>query len=271
MGFLAIIIAYLLGSIPFGYIFTLLARRIDIRQYGSGNIGATNVQRLLGWRVAFLVLLLDLGKGSVAVLLARAISGETAVILAAALAVLLGHCYPIFLQFKGGKGAATGVGLLLALSTPVCAATVALAVLIIALTPTFHWDRSSVPFRCPFLLLFFNYEPLYLLFGAAMALLIIFRHRENIVRLLKECRIEAGAKSRKAGLIANENRSYRSRRLGTAQRVILANKGYPLLLGAQPCCLQKIILKRVNEDYLPGVKLPDTIRPTTDLEEGAMG
>lgn len=185
MGFLAIIIAYLLGSIPFGYIFTLLARRIDIRQYGSGNIGATNVQRLLGWRAAFLVLLLDLGKGSVAVLLARAISGETAVILAAALAVLLGHCYPIFLQFKGGKGAATGVGLLLALSAPVCAATVALAVLIIALTRYVSLGSIIGAFSVPFLLLFFNYEPLYLLFGAAMALLIIFRHRENIVRLLK--------------------------------------------------------------------------------------
>lgn len=194
MGFLAIIIAYLLGSIPFGYIFTRLAQQIDIRQHGSGNIGATNVLRLLGWRAALPVLLLDLGKGSAAVLLARAISGETIFLLAAALAVLLGHCYPVFLRFKGGKGAATGIGALLVISAPVCAAAVLLALLIIALTRYVSLGSIVGAFSVPFLLLFFNYELLFLLFGSAMALLIIFRHRENIERLLKGTESKLGQK-----------------------------------------------------------------------------
>ncbi|HOB28416.1 MAG: glycerol-3-phosphate 1-O-acyltransferase PlsY [Dethiobacteria bacterium] len=194
MGFLAIVAAYLIGSIPFGYIFTRLFKRVDIRHYGSGNIGATNVLRLLGWRAALPVFLLDLGKGSAAVLLARACSSETVVVLAAALAVLVGHCFPLFLKFKGGKGAATGIGLLIPLSGPVCASVVILAVIVIALTRYVSLGSIIGAFSVPFFLLFFGYEPLYLLFGAAMALLVIFRHRENIGRLLSGTEPKLGQK-----------------------------------------------------------------------------
>lgn len=194
MGFLAIVAAYLIGSIPFGYIFTRLFRQVDIRQYGSGNIGATNVLRLLGWRAALPVFLLDLGKGSAAVLLARACSSETAVVLAAALAVLVGHCFSLFLKFKGGKGAATGIGLLIPLSGSVCASVVLLAGIVIALTRYVSLGSIIGAFSLPLFLLFFNYEPLYLIFGAAMALLVIFRHRENIRRLLSGTESRLGQK-----------------------------------------------------------------------------
>lgn len=199
MGFLAIAAAYLIGSIPFGYILTRLFRRLDIRRYGSGNIGATNVLRLLGWKAAVPVLLLDVGKGSAAVLLARALSGETAVVLAAALAVLLGHCFPLFLKFKGGKGAATGIGLLLPLSWTVCAAAVGLAVLVIAATRYVSLGSITGAFSVPLFMLLFNYEPLYLLFGAAMALLVIFRHHENIRRLLSGTESRLGQKVQAPG------------------------------------------------------------------------
>lgn len=193
MPFLLILAAYLIGSIPFGYIFTRLFRQTDIRQHGSGNIGATNVLRLGGWQAAIPVLLLDLGKGSAAVLLARHFSSENAVVLAAALAVLLGHCFPLFLKFKGGKGAATGIGLLIPLSGKVCAAVVLLAIFVIVLTRFVSLGSITGALSLPLFMLFFD-DWLYLVFGAAMALLVIFRHRENIERLLSGTEPKFGQK-----------------------------------------------------------------------------
>ena len=199
MAFITIAAAYLIGSIPFGYILTRLFKRLDIRRYGSGNIGATNVLRLLGWKAAVPVLLLDVGKGSAVVLLARAISGETIVVLAAALAVLLGHCFPVFLKFKGGKGAATGMGLLIPLSWEVCVAAVVLAVLVIVATRYVSLGSITGAFSVPLFMLLFGYEPLYLIFGAAMALLVIFRHHENIRRLLSGTESRLGQKVQAPG------------------------------------------------------------------------
>ena len=194
MAFLAIAAAYLLGSIPFGYLFARLVGRLDIRSHGSGNIGATNVLRLLGWSAALPVLLLDLAKGSAAVLLARHLGCSSAVVLAAALAVLLGHCYPLFLRFKGGKGAATGIGLLIPISGKVCLAVVLLAVVVIALTRYVSLGSLVGAFSLPFFLLFFGYDSLQMFLGALMALLIIFRHRENISRLLSGTEARFGQK-----------------------------------------------------------------------------
>lgn len=199
MGLLAIVFAYLIGSIPFGYLFSRLFSRLDIRRHGSGNIGATNVLRLLGWQAALPVLLLDVGKGSAAVLLARALSDNTVVVLSAALAVLLGHCFPLFLKFKGGKGAATGIGLLIPLAGNVCAAAIALAVLLIALTRYVSLGSIIGALSVPLFLLIFNYDPPYLVFGAAMALLVIFRHHENIRRLLSGTESKLGQKAKPSG------------------------------------------------------------------------
>ncbi len=199
MGYMAVGAAYLIGSIPFGYILTKLFRQVDIRRYGSGNIGATNVLRLLGWRAALPVFLLDAAKGAAAVLLARLCSEETIFALAAALAVLIGHCFPLFLKFKGGKGAATGIGLLIPLSGAVCASAVLLAVIAIALTRYVSLGSIIGAFAVPLLFLLFSYEPLYIIFGVAMALLVILRHRDNIKRLLNGTESKFGQKISPAG------------------------------------------------------------------------
>ena len=117
--------AYLLGSIPFGVVITRALGLGDVRKIGSGNIGATNVLRTGNKGAAAATLLLDAGKGAVAVLIARAIAGEDAAQLAA-LASFLGHLFPVWLGFKGGKGVATFLGTMLALAWPVgllCCAT----------------------------------------------------------------------------------------------------------------------------------------------------
>ncbi|MGB0478882.1 MAG: glycerol-3-phosphate acyltransferase, partial [Parvibaculales bacterium] len=106
-------LGYLLGSIPFGLLFTRLAGKGDIREIGSGNIGATNVLRTGHKLAAFLNLVLDAGKGAIAVLVARALFGDLAAQVAGG-AAFLGHCYPVFIGFKGGKGVATFLGTLLA-------------------------------------------------------------------------------------------------------------------------------------------------------------
>ena len=109
--------AYLLGSVPFGLVMARLFNLGDLRSIGSGNIGATNVLRTGHKLAAFLTLILDAGKGAIAVLVARALFGDLAAQVAGG-AAFLGHCYPVFIGFKGGKGVATFLGTLLALAWP---------------------------------------------------------------------------------------------------------------------------------------------------------
>ena len=113
------VLAYLLGSIPFGLVITRVMGLGDLRQIGSGNIGATNVLRTGNKRAALATLVLDGAKGAVAVLIARVVTGHEDVAQVAGLASFLGHLYPAWLRFKGGKGVATFLGVLLALNWPV--------------------------------------------------------------------------------------------------------------------------------------------------------
>src|SRR5215211_1919585 len=110
------IVAYLLGSIPFGYLVVRKKIGADIRQTGSGGTGATNVSRRAGKAAGVLTLLLDAAKGSIAMLIAKAVSGDDWVIAVAAIATLVGHIFPVWLSFRGGKGVATGVGIFLVLA-----------------------------------------------------------------------------------------------------------------------------------------------------------
>ncbi|HPD92135.1 MAG TPA: glycerol-3-phosphate 1-O-acyltransferase PlsY [Pararhodobacter sp.] len=174
--------AYLLGSIPFGVVITRALGLGDVRKIGSGNIGATNVLRTGNKGAAAATLLLDAGKGAVAVLIARAIAGEDAAQLAA-LASFLGHLFPVWLGFKGGKGVATFLGTMLALAWPVgllCCATwlVIARVTRISSASALVASLAATPFL-------WGLGPRSMIVLAlALAGLVWLRHRANIERLL---------------------------------------------------------------------------------------
>jgi glycerol-3-phosphate acyltransferase PlsY len=177
------LLAYLLGSIPFGLLLTHAAGLGDIRRVGSGNIGATNVLRTGRKGLAVTTLLLDGAKGAVAVLIARRLGNEVAVGLAGVLAVV-GHVFPVWLGFKGGKGVATGFGVLLAAS-PITG----LGCGVVWLAVVFNWRISSAGAlaafaAAPVIAAFIGPPlPVYLMI-AAIAALIWQRHTANIVRLV---------------------------------------------------------------------------------------
>ncbi len=173
---------YLLGSIPFGLVLTKLAGLGDIRSIGSGNIGATNVLRTGNKLLALSVLLLDSGKGAVAVLLALALLGPAATP-AAALGAVIGHLFPVWLRFKGGKGVATTLGTLLALAWPVgliaCAIWLGIALIFRISSAAALTAVAAAPVAA--LLLRGSSLALFVLVVAA---LVWFKHAENIRRLL---------------------------------------------------------------------------------------
>jgi len=178
-----VIVAYLIGSIPFGYLIVRRKIGADIRQTGSGGTGATNVSRRAGKAAGILTLLLDAAKGSAAVLIAKAVAGDDWVIAAAAIAALVGHIFPVWLGFRGGKGVATGVGIFLVLA-PVallCAGVVFVA--IVALTRYVSLGSIVAAILIPvFVWLLSDLRPL-LLAATVGAALIVFAHRGNIQRL----------------------------------------------------------------------------------------
>jgi len=131
---IAVVIAYLLGSIPFAYIAGRLFKGIDIRQAGGGNIGALNTAREIGLVPGFLVLIADAGKGALAVLVAFWLNLPLVLVFGAGMAAVIGHNWPVFLKFKGGKGAATTIGVLLALAPLASAISIALMVILIIIT-----------------------------------------------------------------------------------------------------------------------------------------
>ncbi len=183
-----IVLAYFLGSIPFGLI---LGRRqgVDVRTQGSGNIGASNVARSLGKKTGILVLLLDALKAAAPTLLARflvergEVSLETLALVA--LAGICGHCFPIWLKFRGGKGVATSLGVFLVIDP----ALAGIAILIFAgLYAAFR--MVSIGSVCaaaafPFLLWIFERPPALVQLGIAVALIIVVKHRTNLIRLFQ--------------------------------------------------------------------------------------
>ncbi|MFU8881352.1 MAG: glycerol-3-phosphate 1-O-acyltransferase PlsY [Rhodobacterales bacterium] len=174
-------IGYLLGSIPFGMVLTRIMGLGNLREIGSGNIGATNVLRTGNKTAAALTLLLDGAKGAVAVLLARWLAGEDAAQLAA-LAAMIGHCYPVWLRFQGGKGVATFIGLVLALAWPVGLAVCATWLIVAASTRISSFAAlAAAAVSTVWMVLLGAGEALFL--GAALTLLIFWRHRSNIARL----------------------------------------------------------------------------------------
>jgi glycerol-3-phosphate acyltransferase PlsY len=186
------VLGYLIGSIAFGLVLARLMNLGDLRAIGSGNIGATNVLRTGNKKAAALTLIFDGGKGAVAVLLARYFAGEDAAQIAA-LAAMLGHCYPVWLKFKGGKGVATFLGILLALAWPVGLACCA-AWLIGAFTTKISSMGAIVAASASTFLLVFMGHGSALVLGILLTLLIFWRHRENIKRIKAGTEPKIGAK-----------------------------------------------------------------------------
>jgi glycerol-3-phosphate acyltransferase PlsY len=186
------LVGYGLGSIPFGMV---LARGFglgNLRDIGSGNIGATNVLRTGNKTAAALTLVLDGAKGAVAVLLARALAAEDAVQMAA-LAAFIGHCYPVWLGFKGGKGVATFLGLLLALAWPVGLACCATWLVATALTRVSSIGALMAASFSSIWAVMLGHGPT-LLLCAILTLLVFWRHRANIVRIRSGQEPKIGAK-----------------------------------------------------------------------------
>ncbi|MFY9957514.1 MAG: glycerol-3-phosphate 1-O-acyltransferase PlsY [Bradyrhizobium sp.] len=182
-GFLvvAFLLGYLLGSIPFGLILTKLAGTQDLRSIGSGNIGATNVLRTGRKGLAAATLLLDMLKGTAAVLIAGYFDGPNAAMLAA-LGAFLGHLFPVWLKFRGGKGVAVYIGVLFGLFWPAALVFCALW-LATALTSRYSSLSALVAgFVTPIFLWWFGHLALASLF-AVLTLLLFYMHRENIRRL----------------------------------------------------------------------------------------
>jgi acyl phosphate:glycerol-3-phosphate acyltransferase len=186
---LVVLAGYALGSIPFGLILTKLFGGKDVRQHGSGNIGATNVSRVAGPMAGILTLILDAGKGFAAVWLASRLTGQNAtVMMLSGLAVLFGHCFSIWLQGKGGKGVATGLGIFTALS-PLAAA----CALVIFLLVFVFWHyvslaslagAAAMPLLVYFLWAPGHAPPLIIIVGTLVASgLIFFKHDKNLQRL----------------------------------------------------------------------------------------
>ena len=187
--------AYLVCSIPFAFIFLLYVTGRDVRREGSGNVGATNALRTAGWKVGVAVTVLDIAKGSLAVWAMMVFNPESAWLAASMLAVVMGHCFPPWLLFRGGKGVATGFGAFLVIAPLSAAAAFGVWIVMLAV---FRWvSLASMTATASFpVLLQIVDSPdwITLVSVAAAAILIILRHHSNIRNLVagKETRLGPG-------------------------------------------------------------------------------
>lgn len=198
---LTLVVAYLLGSIPFGYLLVWFFRKEDIRELGSGNIGATNVARSGAKGLGVLTLLLDLAKGLVAVLIARHVEPglpgfPSRLMLIAACVAVFGHVFPVWLGFKGGKGVATALGVFLALAWPVALAAVGVFVVVVAISRMVSLASIVAAATLPVfgLLLTPDRSVSFLVCLFAIPVLVIAKHHANIQRLLTGSENRLGAK-----------------------------------------------------------------------------
>ena len=192
---LIITICYLLGSIPFGYIMGKLFKKVDIREFGSGNIGASNALRILGPSLASLVVIGDVGKGILSIYLVKYFNIDSSLILAiAGLAVICGHDWSLFLGLKGGKGIATTFGVVFALNPTI--SILALIIGGVVVITTRYVSLASI-FALISIFIFtilFKQPYEYIIFSAIILILGIFKHKENIKRLKSKKERKIGEK-----------------------------------------------------------------------------
>ncbi|AKL95601.1 glycerol-3-phosphate acyltransferase PlsY [Clostridium aceticum] len=180
MQLLILVIAYMLGNFSASYIIGKLSANIDIRNYGSGNAGTTNVMRTLGYKAAVFTLLADCLKGVLAVYIARRLGSENLAMMAG-VAVVLGHNWPILLGFKGGKGIATTIGVALSIHFTIALVCVVIGIIILILSKYVSLGAIVAITLFPILLVSQGWN--YFVFGLMLCVLAIYKHRENIQRL----------------------------------------------------------------------------------------
>ena len=189
LNFLILFLGYLFGSFPSGYLAGRLAKGIDIRSLGSGSTGATNVLRHIGKRAAITVFLLDLFKGVLSILLAKYFLLNDSWQVAIGLSTLIGHIWPIWLKWKGGKAVATGLGIFLGLSWQVGLATLGIFIVVITLFRIVSLASVSAALALPLIMFLSfstsNFSLPFLIISLLAMTLVIWRHRENIIRLIK--------------------------------------------------------------------------------------
>ncbi|WAC08303.1 MAG: glycerol-3-phosphate 1-O-acyltransferase PlsY [Thermodesulfobacteriota bacterium] len=182
-----VLVSYLIGSIPTGLLLGRAFAKIDIREHGSHNIGATNVYRSAGKMLGILTLLGDTLKGFLPVYLVYTTTGSETWASLSALATFLGHLYPVYLKFSGGKGVATGLGVFLFLAPQTLIFCLGIFCIVLALFRYVSLSSISAALALPLLMIFspHPYPWLYSATAAFLAIMIIFRHQENIKRLIK--------------------------------------------------------------------------------------
>ena len=204
-GIITTVLAYLLGSIPFGYLIVRWQKGVDVRSTGSGSTGATNVMRNLGIIGFVATFILDVGKGILAVLLVShltsadppwiPLSGNPQWIACASIAAILGHCFPVWLKFRGGKGVATGVGVFIALAPKQVVLVLILFAIVVAISRYISLGSIIGTAAFPLLVYFMKHPPMPIVLGAAgSALIIIAMHHGNIGRLIAGTENKVGKK-----------------------------------------------------------------------------
>jgi glycerol-3-phosphate acyltransferase PlsY len=191
---LLLVFSYLLGSISFSYFISKGVKGVDIRKVGSGNAGATNISRILGLKFALLVLILDALKGLVVVLLASYLTTEIWLILLCSGAVIVGHNWPVYFGFKGGRGVATTFGVFLGIAPVPTLAVFLLFIIIVLMTRYVSFGSIIGAISIPFVMLIWQYPRPYFIFGLAVCLLLLWRHAPNIKRLLQGKESKLGEK-----------------------------------------------------------------------------
>lgn len=191
------LLAYLMGSLPFGLWIAKIWANINIREYGSGNIGVSNVLRTVGIVPAIIVLILDAGKGLAPVLLARRFLDDDVAWLAVGVCAVLGHSLPVFARFKGGRGVATTCGVMLGLSWKVLLVLFGIWSGTLWLTRYISLASILAAVALPISLVVFSYPTVYVIFGIMLGAFVIWRHRPNIRRLAAGTEYRIGQKAEK--------------------------------------------------------------------------
>lgn len=200
MSILAIVLAYLIGSLSVGYLVGKVAKGIDVRKYGSGNVGTTNILRTLGPLPAALVLILDMAKGFVPVYIAMWLTANPTVAMLSGLAAVIGHNWPVWFGFRGGRGIATSIGVILAFNPTAFGILLLIGIIIIAITRYVSLASITGAALFPLVLWFFRHAaiietgPRVLIVSTLIATLAIERHKANIERLRKGTESKIGEK-----------------------------------------------------------------------------